>query len=154
MNSYRHVVLAALAVAGLLSCAQQSRTARAQLSAPAPGPVKVGRFGLACRGEGIGPVGYRVNDIGKWGVPNPSRDQSELLSRIRRYDRSPTLRFAFIGQGPYEPRFIVYDNRDKPCDETPVLNGTPIEYYQPQQTPYVFSGPEGGTPYPWGTPRP
>ena len=151
MNRHPNAFLAAavLATAGLLSCAGHPRSAKGNVATSPPGAVNVGRYGTACRGEGVGPVGYRPADIGKWGVPNPTAAQLALLSRIRRYDRSPTLRFAFIERGPYEPQFIVYDNGHDPCALSPLLNGTPIEYYQPQQTPYTFSGPEGGTPYPW-----
>lgn len=154
MSKHVFLLMAALAVGGLLSCAKQNSTVQRNSPTPPPGPLKVGKYGSACRGEGVGPIGYLVSDIGKWGVPNPSPTQLALLAKIRFYDHSKTLRFAFMERGPYVPQFIVYDNHDHPCAQSSVLNGTPIEYYQPQQTPYVFTGPEGGTPYPWGSSSP
>jgi hypothetical protein len=148
------LLLAALAAAGLLSCARQGSTTR-QLPTPSPGPVKVARYGSACRSEGVGPVGYLSKDIGKWGVPNPSPEQLALLAKIHHYDRSETLRFAFIERGPYVPQFIVYDNGNDACSSTPLLNGARSEYYEPQEPPdYVVSTPEGGTPYPWSPSSP
>jgi len=115
----------------------------------------IGTIGVQCIPYGEthpeGPRNYSIFDIGKRGVPILTKKQRKMLSSIREYVKSPTLRFTFI----YDD-LVVFDATDGPCFDGgapgyPVLNGACNEYYQPGEDPRKTVPAPGciGPPRPW-----
>ena len=113
------------------------------------------RAGIQCTPYGEsspqGPRNYAVSEIGKRGVPALKKNQLKMLSSIRKYVRSSTLRFTFI-----DDDLVVFDAVDGPCFDGgapgyPVLNGACDEYYQPGEDPRKTVPAPGciGPPRPW-----
>jgi hypothetical protein len=81
------------------------------------------------------PESYAVADIGRPGVPRLSPKQMRLVRDIRRYVKSPHLRFVWYS----DAYFMVYDAVAGACVDTApgylVLNGSCYEYYEPGEDP-------------------
>lgn len=99
------------------------------------------------------PPSYRVDDLGRAGVPRPNRKDLEMVRKIRRYVHSSTLRFAYLAKN--EKWFIVYDAVWGPCTGNApgyfVLNGGCNEFYMPSgQSDITIGVPECfSPPRPW-----
>jgi hypothetical protein len=115
----------------------------------------VHQSGIQCRPYGEnspqGPRNYSVAEIGRRGVPMLTSSQLKMLSSIRKFVKSTTLRFSFISGD-----FIVFDAIDGACFDGgapgyPVLNGACNEYYQPGEDPRKTVPAPGciGPPRPW-----
>lgn len=137
------------------------------------GSEPVGRYGLACRLSGtgtLGPPSYRVDDIGKPGVPRLTQAQIASARGIRTtlegiFKRSyPWLWFAFVpkvdGKVTSEPQFVVFDTADQPNQIAPcaypfttgyrVMNLTCDYYYSSGEEPVVVRDSSGQCmPNPW-----
>jgi hypothetical protein len=156
------VRLAVAAAGCALVCAVRGNTAT-----PVWGPIAVGRYGQACHlyaSDTIGPVNYRVADIGKSGVPPLDDAQAAMVKRILDVKGDATsLWFSFI-TNPKEGglEFIVFDASDfddqpEPCTYAPlgypVLNLRCDCYYESGEEARLRSGDgEARVPKPWLTP--
>ncbi len=162
-RSVKRAAAALVFLLGVIGCVRHatSRTAD-DLSHPPPHPeVQVGKYGIACltvlRRTTPGETSYKVDDIGKQGVPALTRDQISMVGRIQRYIQSRTLRFTFV---PMRPLFIVFDATDGPCaDFAPgywVLNDPESNsFYEPGDSPgfvHPIPGEVAPTPGPWMRP--
>jgi hypothetical protein len=113
-------------------------------------------LGVACRDYAqsaslTGDYSYLVSEIGRPGVPRPSRSEIETVNRIKKYVHSKHLRFEYLGR-----QFIVYDATHGPCDTGApaylVLNAPGCNlYYSPTDdfdSPKAIPDPNC-TPEPW-----
>ena len=106
---------------------------------PIENGVRVG-LGVRCRVYGGGlseSLMYRVNDLGKTGVPQLSPKQVAELRKIRQYVKGPALWFT------QKPEFIVFiAGRDSPIcgdgDSKLILNGGCNEVFSPTSETDVF----------------
>jgi hypothetical protein len=120
---------------------------------PGLGPVRVGEHGIACRlwsthgSRGLGPPSYRVQDIGKSGVPTLNHAQLGLINEIERYVKSTTLWFALTPDPDHDAdtQFIIFDTATGPGDKAPcsynppgyaVLNLPGDFYYESGEAPF------------------
>jgi hypothetical protein len=150
---------AALLFCVAFGCSVRSKVDPAQktppaMTSPSPRVAKAGP-GVQCTPYGEerprGPRSYRVEDLGRPGVPHLNADERGTITLIRRYVHRKTLRFAFVGGS-----MIVFDARFGPCwGVAPgyfVLNGFCNEYYEPGENPastHGIPGPCSGPRRPW-----
>jgi hypothetical protein len=128
-------LLAALLYISILGCS--SKAAEHADSGPSRGAellvptvLKVG-LGTECELDGkISPASYNVQDLGASGVPAVSSKDRNMLAKIMKFVRTPTLRFTYL-----RGEFLVFDAVAGPCAAGApgyfVLNGACNEYYTP-----------------------
>ena len=120
-----------------------------QIPTPTPETKRVG-LGTACYVQSrnrYGIVTYRVNDVGRSGVPKLAVDDRETLARIKHNVVSDTLRFASAGT-----EFAVFNAQNGPCDEYRVLNlscNTGFDGRDQLEGTTAFPGPCLNTARPW-----
>lgn len=108
-------------------------------------------LGTACASGGlVGPVSYRVLDLGKADVPTLDRSSLRMLKRIEQYVPVFALRFSYL-----KSTLIIYNAARGPCYSGvySVLNaaGCNVIYSPSDATGRMFEGPGGclAKPRPW-----
>jgi hypothetical protein len=109
--------------------------------------------GIACRVDAkVGPVTYRVSDLGKTGTATISNRDAAMLHALMHYVQPKTLRFGYLAPG----RLIIFDAVHGPCWPAEggyfVLNRACNQYYAPTENMYGFTAGAGGcmmAPRPW-----
>jgi hypothetical protein len=141
-------------VAPLVACQRASQQNKAAPEGAAavfqPEERRVG-LGVACYVNDQGRYGiasYSVRDVGKPRVPRLTYDDAEMLKRIRRFVKSPSLRFAYTPKD----EFLVFNATHGPCSEYYVLNASCNSGFDPVDKltgKTAFPGPCTNTARPW-----